>query len=260
MDANTARTALAFWIALSPIIASLVAKGDSVTATSVITGTPGPDNLMGTPGDDTIQGLGGADVMTGLTGNDTYIVDNVNDEVVEEPDEGTDTVRARPPYFLAPNVENLVLTGSGNGYANGNVLNNRITGNSGVNFIFGGLGNDTLRGSGGHDWFWFTSELDGNSNVDRLPDFNVAEDRIILNPAVFWGLPFSHREPTGLPGSMFHLGASATTASHRILYDPTTGNLRFDGDGTGPSAAVRFAILPKGLGLTPGRFTIWIFN
>jgi Ca2+-binding RTX toxin-like protein len=255
MDSNTAvKAALALSIALLPMV-SLVAESDSLAATVVITGTPGPDNLLGTPGSDTIQGLGGADVMTGLTGNDTYIVDNVDDEVVEEPDQGTDTVRAPPNYFLPPNVENLVLTGGRSGQAGGNVLNNRIIGNSAGNFISGGLGNDVLRGGAGNDWFVFSSHLTGRANVDRLPDFSVGEDRMFLHVGAFPAL-LGLGSLAPLPSYMFHLGASATSASHHILYDAITGIVRYDGDGTGPETPVSFAVLPTGLALTSHHFLI----
>ena len=93
--------------------------------------------------------------MQGGTGDDAYIVDNVNDEVVEYATEGKDTIKSSVSYDLgsAPNVENLILTGSGadiNGY--GNTLDNVILGNSGDNRLFGGgNGNEILKGGGGDD-------------------------------------------------------------------------------------------------------------
>ena len=231
------------------------AAPDDSNLTSVIYGTSGPDVLMGTLVDDTINGRADADVMIGLTGNDTYIVDNVDDEVVEEPGAGTDTVRSSRNYFLPSNVENLVLTGSRSVYGAGNVLSNRIIGNGGSNRLSGGAGNDTMRGGGGFDTFWFSSALDGLTNVDRLPDFNVAEDRIMLHAGAFRAF-LGLGSIAGLPPSYFHIGATATSASHHILYDPTTGALRYDGDGTGAMAAVRFAKLPTGLALTAGHFLV----
>jgi Ca2+-binding RTX toxin-like protein len=133
-----------------------------------------------------------------------------------------------------------VLTGSANIRGGGNALNNRITGNSGFNYIVGGAGYDTLRGGGGTDEFQFYYPY-SRPDVDRLPDFNVAE-RIAF--AERWPGISSPPEPGARPlsSSEFHVGAFATTASQRILYDP------------GP---IVFAILPTGLALTAGNFRVY---
>ncbi|ESQ87175.1 hypothetical protein ABAC460_20605 [Asticcacaulis sp. AC460] len=76
-------------------------------------------------------------------GDDSYIVDSVDDVVVENPNEGTDTVFAYISYDLTANVENLWLSGSDVLTGRGNALNNILSGNSNVNYLFGGLGDDT---------------------------------------------------------------------------------------------------------------------
>ena len=73
------------------------------------------------------------------------------DEVIEEPGEGTDTVRAAMSYVLGANLENLTLTGTHELSGTGNSANNVITGNSGYNLIDGKAGADTMLGSGGDD-------------------------------------------------------------------------------------------------------------
>ena len=40
------------------------------------------------------------------------------------------------------------------------------------------------------------------------------------------------------------------------LYDPATGNLSYDADGTGAVAAIRFAILTPGLTMTNADFVV----
>ena len=98
-------------------------------------GDAGDDQLSGDAGNDTLNGGTGADLMQGGADNDTYIVDNVGDLVVENFNEGIDTVQSSINYTLTDNVENLTLTGIGNINGTGNALDNVITGNAGNNVI-----------------------------------------------------------------------------------------------------------------------------
>ncbi|WP_018044645.1 calcium-binding protein [Methylobacterium sp. 88A] len=115
------------------------------------TGGNGNDTLRGGIGGDTLDGGAGNDTMIGGRGDDTYIVDSPGDTVVEDAGEGNDTVRSSVTYTLPNNVENLVLTGSGNIDGTGNALDNGITGNDGDNRLDGGAGNDRLTAGGGDD-------------------------------------------------------------------------------------------------------------
>ncbi|MBR0556581.1 calcium-binding protein [Ciceribacter sp. L1K23] len=127
--------------------------------------------IVGNAGNNVLNGGGGADTMLGRTGNDTYYVDNAGDIVVEAANAGTDTVRASRSYTLGSNVENLVLTGTGNLSGTGNSLANVITGNTGNNTLSGAGGNDILRGSNGNDSLLGGSgndRLEGGSGNDRL--------------------------------------------------------------------------------------------
>ena len=218
----------------------------------VIRGTSGPDNLTGTTGNDTINGKGGADIMRGLAGNDTSIVDNVSDAVVENLDEGTDTIRSSVTYSLPANVENLELTGTSAINGVGNNLANNVTGNSGNNTLNGAHGRDVLTGRAGQDRFLFKTLLNATTNVDRITDLSVVDDKILLENAIFAALT-----TTGpLSAASFRVGPAATTASHRIIYTPTSGSLYYDADGSGPLAAIRFAQLAPGLALTNANFVV----
>jgi Ca2+-binding RTX toxin-like protein len=218
----------------------------------VIGGTAGPDNLMGTTGDDIIDGKADADVMTGLTGNDTYIVDNIDDSVVESSGEGTDTVRSSVTYSLPANVENLVLTGASAINGTGNNLANTVTGNSRNNTLNGRAGKDVLIGAAGEDRFLFNNPLNASTNVDRIADMSVVDDKILLENGIFTALT-----TTGtLSTASFRVGSTATNASQRIIYNPTNGSLYYDADGSGAIAAIRFARLAPGLALTNANFIV----
>lgn len=119
-----------------------------------ITGTLGNDVLTGSEYDDTLDGGAGADIMAGGAGDDYYYVDNTGDRVIENANEGKDTVWSSVSYTLSENVENLALTGSEYGLSGtGNDLDNLIIGTSSYNILDGGKGADTMIGGDGMDFY-----------------------------------------------------------------------------------------------------------
>jgi len=126
-----------------------------LTGTSSISGTGNAlDNrITGNNANNLIDGGAGADVMAGGKGHDNYIVDNTGDVVLENQNQGIDTVNASIDYALGENLENATLTGSDNLNATGNELDNVLTGNSGNNVLDGGMGVDTMIGGAGDDTY-----------------------------------------------------------------------------------------------------------
>lgn len=117
-----------------------------------LTGAAGADSLTGDAGADSLDGGTGGDVLTGGLGDDTYIVDNVDDVVTEAATEGTDTVRTSLTAFtLLDNLENLVMTGTGDLSAAGNAADNSLTTGAGDDTLTGGDGNDLLIAGAGDD-------------------------------------------------------------------------------------------------------------
>ena len=73
--------------------------------------------------------------------------------MVEQANEGTDTVQSDVTWTLGANLENLTLLGTAAINGTGNSLNNTLTGNSAANVLTGGAGNDTLTGGLGSDTY-----------------------------------------------------------------------------------------------------------
>ncbi|MBX4865641.1 RTX toxin [Rhizobium bangladeshense] len=121
---------------------------------NIITGGVAADKLIGAAGNDTLNGGAGSDTMLGGIGDDIYVVDIATDIVIENANEGTDTVRtALASYMLGNNVENLTYTGSANFSGAGNTLANTITGGAGNDTLNGGAGADSLIGGAGNDTY-----------------------------------------------------------------------------------------------------------
>ena len=96
--------------------------------------------IYGNSGSNVLDGDAGTDAMFGGAGNDAYYVDNAGDLVVENPNEGLDTVYSTAHLRLGANVETLVLQGSADLQGYGNSLSNSIYGTSGSNILDGDAG------------------------------------------------------------------------------------------------------------------------
>ncbi len=126
----------------------LVLTGNATTSG---TGNALNNGLTGNGAANLLNGAAGADTMRGGLGNDIYDVDAAGDSVVEAAGAGTDTVRTALACTLGANLENLVLTGSGDVSGSGNTLNNALTGNAGANLLSGAAGADSMSGGAGDD-------------------------------------------------------------------------------------------------------------
>ncbi len=137
-------------------------NGTGNTLDNLIIGNGAANRLNGSTGNDTLNGGAGADTMIGGSGNDSFTVDNASDVITEVAGGGIDSVTSNRTYTLAPDLENLTLTGTAALNGTGNASNNVITGNAGANRLDGAGGNDTLDGGVGAD------TLIGGAGNDRF--------------------------------------------------------------------------------------------
>lgn len=270
LDGGTGSDTATYAAATAGVTVSLAVAGaqatggagsDTLISVENLAGSAFNDTLTGNSGANVLDGGAGADILTGGDGNDIFYVDNVGDDVVEGSTGGTaDQIFSSVTYTLGGRyVETLTLTGSANINATGNGQANTLIGNSGSNVlnassgndvVDGKLGADTLTGGAGTDIFAFSSAL-GGGNVDTVTDYVVADDTIQLDDAVFAGLALG-----SLSASAFFIGAAASDASDRIIYNSATGALLFDADGNGAGAAIQFATLATSLPLVASEFVV----
>lgn len=127
-------------------------------------------------------------------------------------------------------------------------------GGSGDDKLYGGSGNDDLTGNSGKDAFVFDTTLSAKKNVDVIEDFSTRDDLIWIDEDIFGKVGKTGQ----LSSSAFHASSKglAHDKSDRVIYDKTNGALLYDADGKGGADAVKFALLDDGLRLTSQDFLV----
>lgn len=229
-------------------------------------GRAGDDTLVGGAGDDMLFGEQGDDILLGGSGNDRLVGGEGVDFI--DGGDGIDSVQLAPGNAIGAeanlstgevvytdlagnetvetilNIENLVgtlqdddITGTdgvndlrgaaGNDRIDGGLGNDILRGQDGNDLLIGGGGNDTLVGGTGADRFQLDA-VDGNS--DTISDFSsAAGDRILVSLSEF-ETDLSLGE---ISADQFVIGAAATSADNRFVYNSGNGVLSFDADGSG---------------------------
>ena len=232
--------------------AAINGTGNSIA--NVINGNSGVNVLIGLGGNDTLDGKGGTDTMQGGIGNDTYWVDNAGDHVIEANGQGNDTVNSTVSFNICGSeLENLNLRGPASINGTGNSIANVIVGNSGANVLNGLGGHDTLTGAQGNDTFVFNAPASA-ANSDVITDFaHVAgnTDTIELENAVY-----THLAAGDLNAANLAIGHAALGANDYLVYNPDTGNLAYDADGSGAGGTVLIANLANHAALTAADFFV----
>jgi len=240
----------------------------------VLYGEQDADYLDGGTGNDTLDGGLGLDTLIGGAGNDTYYLGYDEKDVIDDQGLATDVDIVIMPYQLSSYTlpagieQGTIAAGTGASSLTGNTGNNALTGNDGNNMLngavgrdslfggvgndvlIGGTGNDTLSGGTGKDIFKFNEAL--KANTDKITDFIVADDTIQLENSIFTKL-----KVTGvLSAGNFVKAATAQDSNDYILYNPATGAVSYDADGSGSGVAVQVALLGVDLSLTFADFVV----
>lgn len=172
-------------------------------------GNANPNYLMGNRGNNTLKGVKGADTLFGGKGDD------------------------------------ILLGGTSDDLLRGAKDNDNLVGNQGYDTLRGAEGDDTLNGGAGKDRLFGGLDKDtfvfnsANDLFDQIKDFVPNVDKIALATDGFdGGLTVGN-----LPETQFVLGSQAQDEDDRLIYNPNTGGLFFDPDGTGEAGKMKVAVL-----------------
>ena len=223
---------------------------DGGTEADYIASGDGDDHAFGGSGADTIEGGAGADTIYGGSEADALHGQDGADYI--EGETGDDLITGGTGI-------DVLLGGDGGDHIFGGSEDDQIHGGNGDDVLYGEAGNDTLdggaglnylEGGAGADLFRFLGPL-GAGNVSTVADLLVGTDKILLGQASFGGMALGALNPNA-----FFTGSAAHDADDRIIYDSGTGALYFDADGNGAGAAVQFATLQTGLGVSAADFIV----
>ncbi len=223
----------AFFIGAANVTVDLTIHASQATGYGLDT-LAGIENVTTGSGNDQLVGSRFANVLNGSEGNDTLLGG-----------EGKDSL-------FGGTGDDLVDGGSDADMISGGLGRDRLRGGIGSDTLDGGLGSDSLTGGYGADSFVFNAKLDA-SNIDRIEDFKVGVDKILLESSIFTGLTEGNL-------SAFAFAANTTgfaaDQNDRVIYETDTGNLYFDPDGSGAASRVLFGVVTSSPCLTYNDFAV----
>ena len=255
---DTVQSSVTYTLTAGADVETLRTTDDNGTAAINLTGNAANNQVIGNNGDNTLNGGGGnSDQLTGRGGNDTYIVNSANVTITESGGQGIDTVLSSVTYHADRRRRRRDAGDQQRHRHRGDQPDRqrqrqRRRGNNGNNVLNGGDGRDDLIGRGGQDQFLFNTAPNAATNHDRIIDFNVADDTILLENAVFTAFAAGDLAADRI----FVVGTGVQDANDNIVYDRSTGALFYDSDGVGGTAAIQFAEVTPGLVLTNLDFLV----
>jgi hypothetical protein len=125
-----------------------------------------------------------------------------------------------------------------------------LEGGSGDDRLDGGRGIDTLVGGKGRDTFVFDPSV-AKGGGDRILDFSEEDDVIVFSQATM-----KLGTAGKLAASAYVSGTAAIDADDRVIYDPASGALYYDTNGSAEGGRIKVADIGKGLSLTAEHFLI----
>ncbi len=163
-------------------LAAMTASGDgqdTLVHVQRVIGGSGNDTIIGNTAVNTLIGGDGNDTLQGADGND-FLIGGRGDDVLDG-GAGVDTADYSA-VTAALTVDLVAGTASGDGsdtfvgieWVYGGSGNDLLVGNSGANKLVGGAGDDVLKGGAGND------TLDGGNGVDAV-DFSGASANVSIN-------------------------------------------------------------------------------
>ena len=180
------------------------------TGNDVVDGGIGDDRIFGGKGSDLIDGNAGSDFISGDTGNDTILGGTGNDTA------------------FGGKGNDFVSGGDGNDSLYGGRDNDTVDGGAGDDFISGDRGSDVLTGGAGSDTFFFAG-VGAEYGIDTITDFNPGEDKIRLKASAFTGLGGTFDATDFVVVSGFNANSATTNTANKIVYDPQSGLLFYNG-------------------------------
>jgi Ca2+-binding RTX toxin-like protein/methionine-rich copper-binding protein CopC len=259
-------------------IGSATGEGtDTLWQIANLTGSQYADQLTGDGFSNTLNGGGGADVLTGGAGSDNFVFDSAIG--VSQHLAVNATVSAATTYISIASTVSIsnfslrISDGWGQGYGpyfnndgwykgsaftllgsspDGSIdglvasLNASPSYNTAVCSISAGTGANagklqiSFNTAGG---VYVKTEAAYDTPVyDHLTDFTSVVDHIDLSHGIYSEL-FNNQQTNCLDAALLCQAPQAKTAATRIVYDPSTGQLSYDLDGSGAQAATLFAVL-----------------
>ncbi|MDJ0647348.1 MAG: FG-GAP-like repeat-containing protein [Xenococcaceae cyanobacterium MO_188.B19] len=165
---------------------------------------------------------------------------------------GNDTIigGSQADYLVGGADDDMLQGNDGNNTLEGNEGNDIIIGGNDSDVLVGGVGIDTVMGGNGNDSFTFNNLSEVG---DQIIDFGNGDDKLVLSALGFGG---GLAEGQTIRQEQFVVGTTALDNSDRVIYNSTTGDLFFDVDGTGNTAAVKIANLSGTFNLTTTDISI----
>ena len=168
-------------------------KSHSYFTSDLLKGVDSPYSAIeiGTEFYDYMSGTEGKDYLFGRGGDDYYVINNASDVVVEEVNQGYDSIQVEniDNFSIPKNIERIFMGGNPDVKskvfnATGNELGNEIWGNKNSNKLTGGDGFDFLYGDEGDDQLTGINLNDkslGKGSIDKLRGDSGADLFILGN-------------------------------------------------------------------------------